>query len=179
MYIERRIIMGIVIVLLVMGVVLFAVKFGFAKEIAASVKTETTKTPTLSALDTAIVYYSKRYNVPIAIIKAIIQIESSFNQYAKNPSDPSYGYMGIMPIVAQEFGIVNDWRNVKQAEINSIYQVDNNIGSGTKLLGKLLSKYDVATAVEMYNVGERGWNEGRRNSAYVSKFFTAYDKYNV
>jgi soluble lytic murein transglycosylase-like protein len=165
--------MGIVIVLMVLGIVLFAVKFGIAAENKVAVGT--TK---LGLLDTAILKYSRKYGVPIPIIQAVIEIESSYNQFAKNPNDPSYGYMGIMPIVAKDYGIVNDWTRVTTEEINSIYEVDNNIGCGTKLLQHLLSDHNLATAVEMYNVGETGWNKGRRNSNYVSNFFTAYDKYN-
>ena len=168
--------MGIVIVLVALGIILFAVKFGMGMEIKTNPTTNTTQK--LSPLDTAILKYSRKYGVPIPIIQAIIEIESSWQQYAKNPNDPSYGYMAIMPIVAQDFGIVNDWRNPTTAEINSIYEVDNNIGAGTKLLHHLLSDHDLATAVEMYNVGETGYNNGRRNSAYVAKFFTAYDKWN-
>lgn len=121
--------------------------------------------------------YAQFYNVPAALIKAIIKAESSWNTYAKNPNDPSYGLMGIMPIVAQDFGIVNDWRNVTLSEIDSIYVIPNNIGSGTKLLGKLMKKYPTEIAVMMYNVGEKGYNEGRRNTAYVTKVLEYYSDY--
>lgn len=165
------------IAMLGLGVFLFAVKFGFAKEIIANANKKVGSGTTGNSLSDIIASHSKRYSVPIALINAIIENESSFNQYAKNPNDPSYGYMGIMPIVAQDFGIVNNWRKVTDAEIQSIYIPYNNIGSGTKLLGKLLAKYDIPTTIEMYNVGETGWKDGRRNSAYVSKVLDDYHKY--
>ena len=172
--------MGYIYALLGLGIFIFAIKFGFAKQIISNAQktvSNNTNTNNNTPLDAAIDYNSKRYNVPIPLIKAIIENESSFQQYAKNPNDPSYGYMAVMPIVAQEYGIVNDWHKVTQEEINAIYQVDNNIGAGTKLLGKLLSKYSMKTAIEMYNVGETGWKNGRRNSSYVNKVFDDYEKY--
>ena len=127
-----------------------------------------------------IVHNSQKYGVPVALIKAIIMNESSWQVYAKNPSDPSYGLMGIMPIVAQDYGIVKDWKNPTTEEINSIYIPANNIGCGSKLLSGLLKRNSMWIAVECYNVGERGYHElGRRNGAYVSKvkndYYTRYN----
>jgi len=155
-------------------------KKGFASENTYVDYTETETKPVhkVPTVDDLINDYSKFYNVPIPLIKAIIKKESSWNQYAKNPNDPSYGLMGIMPIVAQEFGIVEDWRKVTQDEINSIYNPSNNIGSGCKLLHKLLSKYTMDVAVMMYNTGETGYKNGVRNTAYVNDVLKYYHEYN-
>ena len=136
-----------------------------------------TTSPT-NDLDAIIMHNSQKYNVPIPLIKAIIMNESSWQVYAKNPSDPSYGLMGIMPITAQDYGLVRDWKNTTTEEINSIYIPANNIGCGSKLLGGLLKRNSMWIAVECYNVGERGYHElGRRNGSYVSKVKTDYYKY--
>lgn len=156
---------------------LYAVTKGMASEKNYQIP-KTSDSPSVLTLSDIINHYSKYYNVPTAIIKAIIENESSWNISAKNPSDPSYGLMGIMPIVAQEFGIVADWRNTTTAEIAAIHEPYNNIGAGTKLLSRLLKKYEMPVAVEMYNVGERGYNElNRRNSVYRTRVMDDYYKY--
>ena len=171
MYVERWLKMVWVITCGALLLLLFFGKKGFA-----GVNTMSDTKPI--TLDDIIEYNAKEYSIPTALIKAIIKKESSWNPYAKNPNDPSYGLMGIMPIVAQEAGFVNDYKNVTQVEINSIYVTQNNIMSGCKLLHKLLKKYNMDVAVEMYNVGERGYNElGRRNGPYRMGVLEAYQDY--
>jgi soluble lytic murein transglycosylase-like protein len=163
--------MGWVITCAALLLLLFFGKKGFAGVNPVS----DTKVITLNDI---IEYNSKQFSVPIPLIKAVIENESSWQVYARNPDDPSYGLMGIMPIVAQEYGIVKDWKNVTQAEIDSIYVPQNNIGCGCKLLGKLLAKYPMDQAVQMYNVGEHNYNvHGARNSAYKDKVINSYHKY--
>jgi len=153
---------------------LLLVKTGMAKESEMETSTPN-KIPTLNDLINSASY---KYNVPVALIKAIIQNESNWDIYARNPNDPSYGLMQIMPIVAQDYGIVKDWRNVTQAEIDSIYVPANNIGCGTKLLGKLLTKYPMDVATQMYNVGEHAYNDhGARSLSYMNKVIDSYHKY--
>lgn len=155
----------------------FAVSKGLGSEKTAATATKP-KTETGGGVVTLLDIindHAKRYNVPVPLIKAIIKNESSWNPNARNPNDPSYGLMGIMPIVAQDYGIVEDWHNVTSAEIAAIYLPYNNIGCGSKLLGGLLKRHDMATAVEMYNVGERGYEElGRRNSNYRNNVMSDY-----
>lgn len=159
------------------GLLLFIVALskGMASE---KIIPKTTNGNSVVTLTDIISDHSKRYNVPTALIKAVIKQESSWNVYARNPSDPSYGLMGIMPIVAQDYGIVTDWHNPTQAEIDSIYVPFNNIGCGAKLLHRLMSSHDLPTAIEMYNVGERGYEElGRRNSNYRTSVMNRYQEY--
>lgn len=159
------------------GIVLFLiiVSKGMASEKITTKIPSGTSVPNIADI---IVSNSKRYNVPTALIKAIIENESSWDVNGTNPNDPSYGLMGIMPIVAQDYGIVADWHYVTDLEIAAIYIPQNNIGCGTKLLGRLLKSHPMSTAVEMYNVGERGYEElGRRNSSYRIKVMDDYQKY--
>lgn len=136
----------------------------------------TGKTP-LNSIDSLIKENSTRYGVPTALIKAVIKTESDFNPEAVNPKDPSYGLMQIMPILAEDFGIVRDWRNVTDAEVAMIKLPSKNIQIGTWFLSKLLKKYPMEIAVQMYNVGEAGYNSGKRASAYLEKVTRYYNDY--
>jgi len=119
------------------------------------------------------------WGIENALIKAIIRKESSFNSDAINPKDPSYGLMGITPIAAQDFGFVRDYNNVTNAEIASIFDVENNVNIGVRRLVYLLGKYPFDTAVQMYNVGESGYNSGRRNYSYLSEVKRFYNEYKI
>ena len=117
-------------------------------------------------------------NVPIALVKAIIKTESNWDIFAENPSDPSYGLMQIMPSVAYDAGIITDHENITELDKVKIKNPYNNIYAGTKLLSRLLSKYPINTAIQMYNVGERGFNSlGYRNQNYLNKVLDAYSEY--
>lgn len=128
-------------------------------------------------IDAMIQAASFKYRVPAALVKAVAMTESSLNPNATNPSDPSYGLMAVMPILAEDFGIVKDWHNPTAAEIAMIREPQTNLNIGAWHLAYLTGKYELPVAIEMYNVGERGWNEGRRNSVYVSRVMKYYEQY--
>jgi soluble lytic murein transglycosylase-like protein len=122
--------------------------------------------------------YATKYNIPAALIKAVIKQESNWDINAKNPSDPSYGLMQVMPITAQDAGIITDYKNVTAEDIDKIMLPVNNLHIGCWQLNRLLKKYKMEVAVEMYNVGERGYNElNRRNSIYRSSVMSYYAHY--
>jgi soluble lytic murein transglycosylase-like protein len=120
-------------------------------------------------LDEIIAENAKRYKISPALIRAIIKVESNFNPNAANPSDPSYGLCQIMPILAEDYGIVRDWHNPTDAEIAMIFKPDINVRIAAWHLSRLLNKYTFDEAVQMYNVGESGFKQGRRNADYLSK----------
>lgn len=132
---------------------------------------------THTSIELLIIENSARYSVDSALVKAVIRHESNFNPDAVNPSDPSYGLMQIMPILAEDFGIVRDWRNVTDAEIAMIKTPAKNIQIGCWFLGKLVKKYPLDSAIQMFNVGEAGFNNGRRNAAYLAKVKGYYNDY--
>jgi soluble lytic murein transglycosylase-like protein len=142
----------------------------------ASGLSATIKEP-VSSLDSLINENAARYGVPGALIKAVIRHESNFDPDAVNPSDPSYGLMQVMPILAEDFGLVKDWRNVTEAEIAMIKIPSKNVQIGSWFLGKLFKKYPLDTAIQMYNVGEAGFNSGHRNAAYLAKVKGYYNAY--
>jgi len=124
-----------------------------------------------------IVHYTNAYNVPLESALAIAMIESSFNPNSKNPFDPSYGLFAITPALAFDYGFIQDYKNPSDNDIRNIYNLDNNCKIAMKFLKYLFSRYPEEVAVQMYNVGERGYLQlGRRNINYLNKY-QAYKKF--
>ncbi len=111
------------------------------------------------------------------IALAIAEIESSFNPRAINPLDPSYGLFQITPALAQDFGYVRDYKNITEAEKEALLDPEVSADIGCRFLKKLLSNYELETAVQMYNVGITGYKNGRRAPGYLNKFLAAYKRY--
>lgn len=96
-----------------------------------------------SRYDAIINKYAKKENIDPNLIKAIIQKESHFNPNAGSGAGAA-GLMQLMPATARGLGVTNR-RDPEQS-----------IRGGTKLLGRLLRKYDgnVKSALAAYNSGE-------------------------
>ena len=163
--------MGVILVVIGSILAFFLV---LPKKMAGAVATVVA---TGNSVDEIISENSRRYGVEAALIKAIIRQESNFNANAVNASDPSYGLMQIMPILAQDFGIVKEWMNPTDAEIAMIRLPSTNVQIGTWFLGRLLSKYPQGVAIQMYNVGEAGYNSGHRAAEYLAKVTGYYNAY--
>jgi len=118
-----------------------------------------------------------KWGVETALVYAVIETESNFDPRAKNPADPSYGLMQITPMLAQDYGYVKDWRNTTSLEIERLYDPPVNLDIGCQFLGGLLHEYTFDEAVQMYNVGEWGYEKGVRNLDYLEKVRKAYGKY--
>jgi len=135
-----------------------------------------------NSLDSIITKNAARYGIDSALIKAFIKTESNFNADAVNPisSDnafTSYGLMQITPILAEEFGLVRDYHNITESEIAMIMGAETNVQIGSWYIGQLTHKYELDAAIQMYNVGESGYNSGRRNTDYLTKVKRYYDEY--
>lgn len=85
---------------------------------------------------------SQKYNVPVALINAVIKQESAFNPAAKSPVG-AQGLMQLMPATAKAYGC-NDSSDPRQ-----------NVMAGTSFLSDLLKMYkgDVELALAGYNAG--------------------------
>ncbi len=124
-----------------------------------------------------IAYHAKENGLPFSLVKAIAKVESNFNPLAKNPADPSYGLMQITPMLAQDYGLVNDYLSVTSAEIGKMYNINNNLNVACRFL-KHLNQYPFSQMVQSYNVGEWGYKKGRRNRDYLEKVRGFYNEYN-
>ncbi len=128
-------------------------------------------------VDSLINLKSAKWGLETALVYAVVEVESNFNPKAKNPADPSYGLMQITPILAQDYGYVQSWRFTTDDEIQAIFEPENNLDIGCQFLKKLLGKYKFNEAIQMFNVGEYGYEKGVRNLEYLYKVQQAYEKY--
>ena len=128
-----------------------------------------TPAPSTDTIGNMISYSAAKYGVSSNLVRAVAMTESSLNPNATNPNDPSYGLMGIMPILAEDFGIVKDWHNPTAAEIAMIRDPQTNLNIGAWHLARLLKQYSFDVAIQMYNVGVTGYNEGARAESYLKK----------
>jgi soluble lytic murein transglycosylase-like protein len=93
-------------------------------------------------LDRIFTAASEKYNVPVALLKAVAKAESDFN-----PNDVSssgaVGIMQLMPETAKELGVTDS------------FDPEQNIMGGAKYLAQKLEQYDgnVELALAAYNAG--------------------------
>jgi len=91
----------------------------------------------------SIVKYSKKYDISVSLIKAIITAESCFNERALSPKG-AQGLMQLMPPTAKRFGVKNS------------FNADANIQGGVRYLRYLLNYFDndLLYVIAAYNAGE-------------------------
>ena len=94
-----------------------------------------------TAYDPIIEKASGRHGVDARIVKAVIQVESSFHPRARSPKG-AMGLMQLMPDTARQY------------EARNPYDPESNIQAGTKYLGKLLGEFELPLALAAYNAGE-------------------------
>jgi len=83
-----------------------------------------------------------RHGVELALVKAVIHVESDFVPYARSPKG-ALGLMQLMPATAQQYGV---WR---------VFDPQENVDAGVKHLRILLDRYggNVRLALAAYNAG--------------------------
>jgi soluble lytic murein transglycosylase-like protein len=119
--------------------------------------------------DAHIVAAANLHNVSADLIRAVIAVESEFDQFAVS-SKGAQGLMQLMPFTARRFGVT------------SPFDARQNIFGGTQYLRVLLDLFagDVDLALAGYNAGEnavtryRGIPPYRETRAYVQKVQARY-----
>jgi len=139
--------------------------FMFKQQLSGGVSGEG-KAPSLNDLNEEKI---NKYGLDRNFVRAIIKVESNGNTKAFNPSGPSYGLMQITPILAQTYGLISDAKNVTQNDIALMYDVSYNSEVGCRFISYLTKKYPKETAIQMYNLGEAGYNSGKRATTYLGK----------
>ncbi len=80
-------------------------------------------------------------NVPVKLVRAVIQVESAYNVRARSPKG-AMGLMQLMPATARQYAVADP------------FDPATNIEAGIKHLKSLLQRLPVALALAAYNAGE-------------------------
>jgi soluble lytic murein transglycosylase-like protein len=80
-------------------------------------------------------------NVPVNLVRAVIEVESAYNVRARSPKG-AMGLMQLMPATARQYAVTDP------------YDPASNIEAGIKHLKSLLQRLPVALALAAYNAGE-------------------------
>lgn len=84
---------------------------------------------------------SAEQDVPAKLVRAVIQVESAYQNRARSPKG-AMGLMQLMPATAKQYGVKDP------------YDPASNIEAGIKHLKGLLQRLPVALALAAYNAGE-------------------------
>ncbi len=95
-----------------------------------------------NAYDDVIVEHARLNGVRPDLVRAVVQVESGFNPYARSPKG-ALGLMQLMPATARELGVSNP------------FNADENVRGGVAYLRRLLDRYgnDEQLALAAYNAG--------------------------
>jgi soluble lytic murein transglycosylase-like protein len=94
------------------------------------------------AYDELISEHSKAHGVRPGLVRAVMQVESGFNPYARSPKG-AMGLMQLMPATARQYGVKNPFNPAE------------NVRAGVAYLRELLDRYDnkEELALAAYNAG--------------------------
>jgi hypothetical protein len=103
---------------------------------------KTTGTGEHQIIETSILRASRRYDLPVNLIKSVIRAESNFQVNAVSHAG-ALGLMQLMPATAQELGVKDP------------FDIQENIDGGSRYLRKMLDSFggDLKLALAAYNAG--------------------------
>ncbi len=116
------------------------------------------------AYDDLILEHARRNGVRPDLVRAVVQVESGFNPFARSPKG-ALGLMQLMPATMREFGVRN------------AFDPSDNVRAGTAYLRQLLDRYNgnEELALAAYNAGPTAVDEHegvppyRETQRYVEK----------
>jgi len=157
-----------------------SIKYSKAKSISSSRRSRSKVyrshgwkfSPKNSRYDSLIKSISYEHQIPPALVKAVIHVESAFNPKARSPKGAT-GLMQLMPATARRFGVKRIW------------EPEENIRGGVKYLSWLKKKFngDLTKMLAGYNAGENavirfgGVPPYKETQNYVKRVRKAFDGY--
>jgi len=119
----------------------------------------------------SIAKHARRYGVDSNLIKAVMAVESCYNNSAISPKQ-AQGLMQLIPATAERFGVTNS------------HDADQNIRGGTKYLKILTKRFkgNLIKTLAAYNAGEgavdkyKGVPPYKETQRYVKKVLHVYAK---
>ena len=108
---------------------------------------------------------SAEQGVPAQLVRAVIQVESAYQERARSPK----GAMGLMQLMPE---------TARQYAVSDPYDPTANVEAGIRHLGALLRKLPTALALAAYNAGEgavqrfHGIPPYPETQSYVSRILT-------
>jgi soluble lytic murein transglycosylase-like protein len=109
---------------------------------ADTIRATRSATTSRNVYDDLIVEHANMNGLRTDLVRAVVQVESGFNQYARSPKG-AMGLMQLMPATMLQFGVMNAFNPVE------------NIRAGCAYLRRLLDRYqdNEELALAAYNAG--------------------------
>jgi len=108
--------------------------------------------PNVKRYEPLIVRYAKQHKVDVALVKAVVAVESAYEPTAVS-SKGALGLMQIIPETAERYGVTQD---AKRTLEEKLFDPAINLSIGTRYLRDLLELFadDLTLALAAYNAGE-------------------------
>ena len=139
---------------------------------AEIIRNRVTGHPNVAKFTPLIERHAKTHGLDVALVKAVVAVESAFDPRAVSPKG-AVGLMQVIPATAARYGLAPD---AKRTIEQKLMDPATNVAIGTRYLADLLKRFDneVVLALAGYNAGEfaverydRGVPPFRETQAYV------------